>query len=106
MDAACPVQKGRHQEGSQQNGRFLAGKNVCHHPVNSDSSKQGDEGIKNYIDIIITNTKDIKNRKDFNKYISFQVVPVRIIAFKEFFNAAFIRISEKIGEVFMRVIKK
>ena len=47
--------------------------------------------------------EDVKDWKQFDDYISFQVIPVRIGGGKEAAGAAWIGIVEDIGEIFDRV---
>lgn len=86
--------------------RFFSGKGIFHHPVYGNGPEEGEEWIENNIDKIIAETKDIEYRKNFDKYIPFQVTPVGISGFKKFWNAPFIRILKKIGKIFLRIIKQ
>ena len=54
----------------------------------------------------MSETKNVENGEDFYNQVSFQIIPVRISAVKKFINTAFIRVFEKIGKIFMRVIEQ
>ena len=105
MDTACPVQERRDEKSGKKNGEFFSGQHIRHHPVNSYRPDQRKKRVEDYIDVIVPETEDIENGKDFDEYISFQVVPVRVGGFKEFGNAAFIRVIKKIGKIFMWILE-
>lgn len=50
--------------------------------------------------------EDVEHRQDLYKKIAFQVIPVRVIGFKEFGDTAIIRVMKKVGEIFPRIAGK
>ena len=75
---------------------FFTGINIIHDPVNGNGAKHADERIKNNIGIIITKTENIEDGKDFNKRITLEIIPIRIIAVPKNLNTSIgIWIAEK-----------
>ena len=52
---------------------------IRHYPVNRHGTKQRNKRIEDHIHIIMTKTENIENGKDLDKYICFQIIPVRIL---------------------------
>ena len=103
MQAAGPVNKGRHQKSSQKNGDLLFGENILHDPVNGNGAKQGQERIKNEIDIIMAKAKQVEQGHDLNKEIRLEVVPPGVVADKKIGVAAFVTIAKQAEKKFSRI---
>ena len=76
MNAAGPIKKRRNHERCQRHSKFAGWKHIDHHPVNCHWPIQSNEGKENNVYIVMPETKDVENGKDFNKCVSFQVIPI------------------------------
>ena len=76
MQATCPVKERRDQKNRDKHLPFFTRINIIHNPVNGNWAKHTDEGIKNNIGIIVTETENIEDRKYFNKRVALQVIPI------------------------------
>ena len=105
MYAACPVKERRDEKSGKKDGELFSWQCIRHHPVNGYRPDQCKKRVEDYIDVIISETEDIENGKDLDEYISFEIIPVGVGGFKKLGNAAFIRVFEEVGKIFMRILK-
>src|SRR6185369_6738261 len=103
MNTAGPVQEGRHKESRYQYRYFFCRKNISHYPVNGHGTEKCQERIKDYIDIIVAEAENIEDGQDFDKNISLQIVPIRLVRGKEIFKTTLVRVVEEVGEIICRI---
>jgi hypothetical protein len=79
---------------------FFSREYIAKHTIYSHRPDNGDKRIKDHIDIIISKTENIYQRKKFDEHITLQVVPPGIIRGKKTSILTFISTVKNIGEVF------
>jgi len=106
MQTTRPIKEGRNQKNWDNQLPFFTRINVIHDSVNGNWTKHTDEWIEYYIGIIITKTENVENGKNFNKGITLEIIPVRLIRWEKFEYSVGVWIPKKVDHVLRGMLKQ